>query len=70
MVETRIVGSQVEGTRTRSQQAVQGSTSGARPTFSAVDKVGPNGCTARTKSGKFCKGRPVGDTSFCIGHSK
>lgn len=69
MVETRIAGSQVEGTRPRSQRAAQGASSGARPAFSAVDPIGPNGCTARTKQGKFCKAYPVSGSTLCIGHS-
>lgn len=70
MAETRIVGSLREGIRARSGVAPQGASVGARPTFSAVDQVGINGCTGRTKKGKLCAAHPVQGTTLCIGHTK
>lgn len=68
-MSTRIPG-QGADTRPIGGYAPQGASRGIRPTFSAVDKVGPNGCTGRTKAGKFCKARPVNGTTLCVGHSR
>lgn len=70
MVETRIVGSLREGIRPRQGVAVQGASVGVKPAFSAVDQVGLNGCTGRTKAGKLCNAHAVRGTDLCQGHSR